>query len=595
LLSKFSLRSISFAHISLPIVGLMWALPFLYFHHAYPITTFYQEWGAALLSLCAMPLLVTKRYWQQPEIPRIVLLPVGMMMLLLLQYFMGKLLSFDQTLLFTLYLLWFALLVLLGQRLRFELGLPLVATVLAVFLTLGAELNAVAGIIQHYRWHTFLDTVVTVKTSAAVYGNIAQPNHFANYLSLGLASIGLLQMRWSLRIWQTALLVTPLLFVLVLSGSRSTWFYLLFMVALAFFWQRRDKAFLPLLKYAALLLAGFALMQLVVQIPWLAGSSGSVTTVERMFGDETGSGGIRLYLWKEALLIFAKYPFLGAGVGQYAWQHFQMGAQLQDLRIVGLYNNAHNLVMQMAAETGLAGLAIFFGTLGLWLRQVWVAQRTIYHWWGYSILAVLGIHSLLEYPLWYGYFIGVAAVALGLMENKFYRLELRNLGRISLGMMLLLGVLSLAQLYQGYKKLEVTLAMRPLSSVDAGYAQRLRESLVAVHQYTLLRPYAELFMTGMIDVSPDHLADKMMLNERSMRFIPIAPVVYRHASLLAMADRLPEAKLQLHQALWSYPAEFRGALTGLQQMAHKDPAHFSALLEFATQKNEEYQRAVLAK
>lgn len=547
-----------------------------------------------LLSLFALPLLVSKRYWRQPELPRIVLLPIGMMLLLLVQYLLDKVPSFDQTLLLTMYFLWMALLVMLGHRLRAELGLPLLATVLAVFLVLGAELNALAGIIQHYRWHTFLDSVVTVKTSSAVYGNIAQPNHFANYMALGLASIGLLHMRWSLRIWQLALLVLPLLFVLVLSGSRSAWLYLLLMAGMAYLWQRRDKSCLPLLKYVSLLVLGFALMHLVVQIPWLAGASGKITTVERMFGD-VGSGGIRLHLWKESLLIFAQFPLLGAGFGQFAWQHFLLGAELRQLNITGLYNNAHNVVMQLAAETGLAGLSILFGTLGLWLWQGWREQRTIYHWWGYAVLAVLGMHSLLEYPLWYGYFIGIAAVALGVMESKTYRLELRLLGRLSVSAMLLLGTLSLVQLYQGYKKLEATLALRPLASNDATYTQRLRDSLVGVYDYALLRPYAELFMTGMIEVSADHLAEKMTLNEHAMRFVPIAPVVYRQAWLLALSGRLPEARVQLQRALWSYPSEFRGAQAELGQLALKDPAHFSALLEFATQKYEEYQRALLAR
>ncbi|MBI5007043.1 MAG: hypothetical protein HZB95_07940 [Nitrosomonadales bacterium] len=56
--SRFTF-SFNLAHISLAFVGLMWVLPFLYYHHAYPITTFYQESGAALLGLCAMPLLLT--------------------------------------------------------------------------------------------------------------------------------------------------------------------------------------------------------------------------------------------------------------------------------------------------------------------------------------------------------------------------------------------------------------------------------------------------------------------------------------------------------------------------------------------------------
>jgi hypothetical protein len=200
---------------------------------------------------------------------------------------------------------------------------------------------------------------------------------------------------------------------------------------------------------------------------------------------------------------------------------------------------------------------------------------------------------LLEYPLWYGYFIGIAAVALGMMESRTYRLELRMLGRLSVAMMLLLGTLSLVQLFQGYKKLEATLTLRPLSGSDATYTPRLRDSLVGVYSYALLRPYAELFMSGMIEVSADHLADKLVLNERAMRFVPIAPVVYRQAWLLALSDKPDEAKTQLKRALWSYPAEFRGAQAELAQLALKDPAHFSALLEFATQKYEEYQRAVL--
>jgi len=571
----------------------MWVLPFLYYHHAYPITTFNQEWGAVVLSLCALPLLISKRYWQQPELPRIVLLPICMMLLLLVQYLIGKVPSFDQTLLLTMYFLWMALLVMLGHRLRVELGLPLVATVLAAFLVVGAELNTLSGIIQHYHWRTFLDPVVTVKTAAAVYGNIAQPNHFANYIALGLASIGLLQLRWSIRNWQTALMVAPMLFVLVLSGSRSAWFYLMFFAGMSYLWQRRDKSYLPLMKYSLLVLLGFGVMHLVVQIPWLAGVGG-VTTLDRMFG-EVGSGGIRLYLWKESWLIFTHFPILGSGFGQFAWQHFQLCAALHELSIVGLYNNAHNLIMQLAAETGLAGLSILFATLGMWFMQAVKDQRTIYHWWGFSILAVLGIHSLLEYPLWYAYFIGVAAISLGLTESTIYQLELRALGRLSVGLMLLLGVVTTAQLHTGYKKLEASLAIHPLSNEDNTYLPRLRDSLVEVNNYALLRPYAELYMTSLIEVSPEHLSDKLALNTQAMRFVPIGTVVYRQAWLLSLDGRLPEAKTQLENAIWSYPGDFQAAQAELKILALKDPTHFSTLLEFATQKNEEYRRAVLAK
>ncbi|MBL0038666.1 MAG: pilin glycosylation ligase domain-containing protein [Nitrosomonadales bacterium] len=310
----------SIAHISLTFVGLMWVLPFLYYYHSYPLTTFYQEWGAAILGLFAMPLLVTKRYWLQPEIPLIVLLPIGLLLLGMMQFVLGRVGYFEQILLFALYLLWAALLMMLGQRLREEFGLPALATALATFLLVGAELNALAGILQNYRWHTFLDAVVTAKISVAVYGNVAQPNHFANYITLGLISLGLLHMRSLLRAWYVVLLTMPLLFVLVLSGSRSVWLYLLLMAGMAWWWQRSDKSCLPLLRYTLLLLLGFGLMHAVVQIPWLEGASGSVTTMRRLFG-EGASGSIGLCCG-EGWRIFTQFSSAGRWFGQFAWQHF---------------------------------------------------------------------------------------------------------------------------------------------------------------------------------------------------------------------------------------------------------------------------------
>ena len=381
MLSKPAFGSIRYTHISLAFVGLMWALPFLYYRHVLPLTTFYQEWGAAMLGLCAMLLLLTKRYWQQPEIPRIVLLPIGLMLLIVVQFALGKVAYFSHTLLTSLYLMWAALLIMLGHRLREELGLPVLATVLAVFLLLGAELNALAGVLQNYRLHTVFDKVVAIKMPGGVYGNVAQPNHYANYIMLGLISLGLLRLRLRLHMWLVALLAAPLLFVMVLSGSRSSWLYLLFMAAMSFLWQRRDKSYLPLLRYSLLLILCFGLMHLVVMIPWLAGPPDTMSTVERLTA-QVGGRSIRLHLWHEAWLIFTQHPWLGAGIGQFGWQHFMLGPSLRNTIIQGIYNNAHNTVMQIAAEMGMAGLLILFGTLALWMRQAWSAPHTIYHWCG---------------------------------------------------------------------------------------------------------------------------------------------------------------------------------------------------------------------
>ena len=589
-LLKNTTASLRLTHISLLLVGLMWVLPFLHYRHQYPLTTFYQEWWSALLGVLALTLLAARDFWQQPEIPRIVQLPAGLIAVLLLQAGLDKVVYLDQALLYILYLLFAVLLIMLGARLRDCFGLAKMAPVLAVFLLIGAELSALVGVLQHYRWHTPLSPVIVMKVSSSVFGNLAQPNHFANYIALGLVSLGLLLQVQRLKAGYVAALAAPLLFVMTLSGSRSSWLYLLMMAGLAWWWARRDAVQRTLLRYCLLLIAGFGVMHLIVQLPFMAGADSSIDTMQRLFGGDMMVS-IRLYLWREAGLMFMQSPWLGAGFGQFAWQHFQLLPVLRPNNISGLYNNAHNLVFQLAAEAGIAGLLVLFGSLGIWLYGLRRAAQSVAHWWGYAALGVLAIHSLLEYPLWYTYFVAIAAILLGALDETRYRLELRNVGRMSVAAILLLGLMTLAQLRSGYHQLELALAIRPASAADSSAVERMRDGLLAVHGGSLLSPYAELSMSSLTEVNADHLKEKIALNTNVVRFIPVAKVVYRQAYLLAQNGQVEDAKRVLEQSIWSYPGD-NDAQQQLVKLAKEDPQHFSALLEFALQKEQEHTRAV---
>ena len=163
----------------------MWVLPFLHYRHENPLTSFDQEWWSAMLGLLAVTLLAEREFWQKPEIPRIAQFPAVLILIALLQLFLGKMPYFDQTMLYVLYLLFAALLMLLGARLRVIFGVEKLAVALAFFLLAGAELNASIGVLQHYKLHTPLDYLVVRLISPGVYGNLAQPNHFADYIALG--------------------------------------------------------------------------------------------------------------------------------------------------------------------------------------------------------------------------------------------------------------------------------------------------------------------------------------------------------------------------------------------------------------------------
>jgi O-antigen ligase len=567
----------------------MWVFPFLNYAHAHPITTFYQEWWSALLGVLAMAVLLSPDYWRTPVVPQITVLPAALLVLVVVQWLSGKLPYFDQALLYALYFLFAALLMMAGSRLRECVGLPNLSLSLALALLIGAELNAGIGIVQHYRWQSIFDHVVIAKLSGAVYGNLAQPNHFANYVALGLISLGLLFQNKKTNLAYTALLALPLLFVMTVSGSRSSWLYLSLMAAMAWLYARRDAGMKPLLGYSLLLLAGFGLMHVVVQLQVMTAETGSVNTVARLLNREE-TGDIRLYLWHEAGLMLAQSPLLGAGFGQFAWQHFQMVPVLRPDNIVGLYNNAHNVVMNLGAETGLVGLLIFFVSLGIWIKAARHNTPRAAHWWGYSILGVLGVHSLLEYPLWYSYFLAIAAILLGIFDETRLHLRLRFVGRVSMAAILLLVLIVLLQLRVGYRNMERMLAESPASEANEKVSPG--NTLAQLLRSPLLSPYAELFMSQRMMIDGQYPKQKLALNTRVLRFVPIGLVAYRQALLLAQDGQSEQAKRVWEQAMWSYPEDLPRHTADLVALATKDPTRFSALLEFALQQKQEQARAV---
>ena len=591
-LQSIRLSDIKWAHISLTLVGLMWVLPFVFSRHELPITTFDQEWWCAMLGVMALSLLVNNDFWRQPKIPRIAQLPIVLIGIVMLQVLLGEITYFSQALLYILYLMFAALLMLLGARLRACLGVEKLSVVLAIFLLVGAELSALIGLLQHYEFHTPLDALISMQVSTGVYGNLAQPNHFSDYVALGLISLGLLFYQRKFSLHNAAILALPLLFVMSLSGSRSSWLYLLLMSGLAWWFSRRDVTLKPLFRYGLVLLIGFGVMHVIVQIPIMMTETVLETnTVERLIASngEVAGSSIRFYLWHEAWQMLKEHPWLGVGVGQFAWHHFELLPIMRVSNISGYYNNAHNLFFQLAAETGIAGLLALLVSFWFWFNGIRRIVPSIVHWWAYSALGVLAIHSLLEYPFWYAYFLAVAAILLGAFDETYYRLSHPVLGRASMAIILLFGLLSLVRLNSDYQQLKDVSAIE-WSSENA--YQKIRDGLLAVRNGgSAISHYADVYFLAYSGVNEDQIKQKIALGSNVAHFAPVASTVYRQAFLLAQGGQLDQAKRLLEQAIWSYPNK-KDAFQWLTNLAEKDPAHFSALLEFMVQKEQEHALAV---
>ncbi len=557
------------------LVGLMWVLPFLSFRHSPPIPSFYGEWTAAGLGLAALAALLRREFWRPFALPRIALLPLGLAGIVLLQWLLGQIIFPQQSLLGMLYLLWAMLLMVLGHQLRRELGWEKLATSLAWCLLAGGLLGTLITCMQYAGWHGWL---LVPRRMAQSYGNLAQPNHFADYM--GLALVSLLYLRSKERIGRPVFAAVAVLFMamLALSGSRSSWLYLIAMTLIA--WRGAAAGGQrSMLIACGLLLPTFLLVQQCIS--WSTGwmdAGMAVMPTDRLFREVSGTG-VRLQIWREAWQMFMNSPWLGVGFGQFDWNSFT----LADRQAAGVFaeptEHAHNLILHLLAEFG-----ILAGLLCLGMGAVWIAHNrqtaaSPEGWWLYGMLSILGLHSLLEYPLWYTYFLGIAAVLLGAGETRTLTLKLERVGRPALLAVLLMGGVGLVNLAQAYASLEKWMVRSLQGQVRDTDLPVISADLTRLHGESLLSPYVELVLAASIEPSPTRLEDKLRLNETAMRFSPIRQIVFRHALLLALKGKRSAARLQLHRAMRAYPRDVVQFRKELERLIPRYPGTFDFLLE----------------
>lgn len=577
----FLIEKASWSRLSLILVGLMGVLPFLQWKHYYPITDFYTEWIAALLGLCAL----ICRAPRLAGVPPVALVPFGLIALLWLQFGLGMLGYTAQAWLISLYLLWASLIAMLAYSLKQEFGMETMAEVMAWFILAGGILSAMAALLQHYHIRSVFEPYITPATSESVYGNLAQQNHFADYVALSVASLLYLAASKKMLGVVAAMIAPVLLFVLALSGSRSAWLYLAAMTLLALLYCRKAGN-RTLLVGALLLLPAFALMQGLAHLS-VFNVHGTVTSGDRLLVIVRDSG-IRLYLWREAWMMFLHAPLLGVGFGQFGWHHFEYGPIFNNPGITGLYSNSHDFVLNILAETGLAGGMIVIGGGVLWVRRLDM-KFDLHAWWFFALLLILVLHSLDEYPLWYAQFLGLFMLLLGMAEPRALRIPYTQ-GAVALA--LVAGIYLTVGLMRDYLDLEGLLYPSYHSGKPALRPVVLYESLSRFRKGTLLAPYVEFPLAEMMSIDRRNLRAKLELSRQAVHFSPSGLVVYRHAAFLALSGQKHAAQLEVERAASSDP-ELLGVARNLYSgLAAKERFTFEPLVKEVDLKLKERDIAV---
>jgi O-antigen ligase len=248
-------------------------------------------------------------------------------------------------------------------------------------------------------------------------GNVRQPNHLASLLLMGAVAVIPLVESGALgrTVAQRALAALSMALLIgadMLTGSRTGMVGVLFLAAWGLF-DRRLGRFSRGLLIAAPLLYGLAWQ---AGAAWSASQAGPALGVAARVGTAELTSG-RFTIWGNALAMIAAQPLVGVGFGEFnlAWTLTPFAQRWPEF-----FDHTHNLPLQIVVELG---VPLGFAVLGLLLwalasaaRRAWAAdgENGVGRRAAFVMVALMGLHSLLEYPLWYAHFLFPTAFAWGL-------------------------------------------------------------------------------------------------------------------------------------------------------------------------------------
>lgn len=267
-----------------------------------------------------------------------------------------------------------------------------------------------------------------------------------------------------------------------------------------------------------------------------------------------GVCGSRSVLWANVGQLIAQKPMLGWGWGETDLAHFL--TQYTGPRFCDILDNAHNLPLHLALELGVPlalGLLLWMGTW-VWQRQPW-QELSVWRVMAWGVLLVIGVHSLLEYPVWYGPFQMAVGLSVGLLwALPSHPPELVQTTQVShktteARSLLLASVFFFACLYAAWDFNRVSQIYKPAEQRDPMFSSN---PLAYAKQSVLFRNQAEFADLTLQHVTASNAQAVYDQAQRVVHYSPEARVVQRlidSARLLGHDDEADHwvARLAAHQ------------------------------------------------
>lgn len=429
---------------------------------------------------------------------------------------------------------------------------PLRARMVMAAWLMAATTSACIGLLQYLGAAGPLSPWVNYVDAGLSYGNLRQRNQQATLLAIGLCAWLWWQARtdtasparWqALTRWAMGVALMLLVTADAASGSRTGMLQLLLLLALALVWRRgRLSLVVALLVYAAA----------AVALPHLAGLNPMQSGILGRVDEAASSCSSRLVLWSNVLHLIAQKPWTGWGWGELSYAHFM--TLYPGARFCEILGNAHNLPLHLAVELGIPTAVLVCGAL-VWLvvrARPWREQDATRQM-AWSVLAVIALHSMLEYPLWYGPFQLAAVLAVWLLwpsaeTSGLPRGLLRTYGPSALAVAILLACSYAAWDYWRVSQIYMSQPARAESYRD--------DTLEKIRGSWLFSDQVAFAALGITPVTPDNAQPMHALALEVLHFSPEASVagkLIQSAELLGLKD---EAQFYRQRFQAAYPQDY---------------------------------------
>lgn len=473
-----------------------------------------------------------------PALPFFILLAVTLLQLLL-----GRIVFAGEALTFALYLVLCLICLAVGFALTSgdagqevasqRRGSPLM--VLSIALLVGgiaSTLVALAQVLEIWETSPWILRMPYVRRPG---GNLGQPNHLTTLLLMAMASAAYLHASKRMGHGVMTLVMVLLCLGLAITESRTG---ALGLFSLLVWWWWKQPVVAP--QVSRLWAVGVAAMFVAMFQGWpalLGASQGLPSGALRARLDASG-GEARMDVWPQLIEAALHRPWWGWGVRQTAEAH---NAVAHAYGFSLPFSYSHNLVIDLAVWIGLpiTGLLLVMTSVWLWRRTL--ATKALTPWYGLAIALPLAVHSMLEFPFAYAYFLVPAMLGLGAMEGALQKPPAASLRTEPAAGILLLTTVLAAWSVVEYVRVEedfrvARFELLRIGETSADYGRP---------QIVLLTQLGALADATRVVPKPSMPAEQLDLLKKVALHYPWSGTQYRYAMALALNDHPTEAARQL--------------------------------------------------